>query len=565
MQHASLPRRRLALAALTTLGVGAAIAMGTAPAARAQAPTPAPTAVPVGGRIQAENACYVRLPDMPPTSLGEGRYGGLGGYNAKTGVLAYAGGADKQTDENTIVFYQMFGIKLDGEKSAWKAIPYSNAVGYAQDTDRGCREGTTVQLSDSNWASVFGRDGCDNGRFDTAKKTGGDIKELQVLGDAAAAGVKWVPNSGVAELIGDLKDQAGRLIRPFAAWDAQRSRIVFGQGTFNGELDSESQDTVYAAKKVGSQFQLTELRPSGTAPVKRFGACSAYVYDKDLGLDGIFILGGQQGAPERIPATTYKEAWWLDFKQSASNGAWVNLTGRIENWDDFGARREGACAYDAAGKRFYSWMGRTAGTYPDAARRSTGVWRMDLSGLADATAKLRWERVAKDNTAGLEGRRYIPSIWDAANKRMLVVGGMGGSDELAAFRDTWAIYPDVKGAACESLDVFAPFRQGGVSTPTSAAPTRTPGGPTAELPTAAPRPTVNDVPEICEAIKARVPAAVINEAVAAPATVAGHGMACNPNLPVGANNPLRRYLGLRNPAAPYHPIFNGVVWKCGCP
>jgi hypothetical protein len=36
-----------------------------------------------------------------PTSLGEGRYGGMGGYNAKTGVLAYAGGADKQTDENT--------------------------------------------------------------------------------------------------------------------------------------------------------------------------------------------------------------------------------------------------------------------------------------------------------------------------------------------------------------------------------------------------------------------------------------------------------------------------------
>ncbi len=550
-------------AAVAALGAGLALGRSLPPV-QAQA-TPAPTPVPVGGRIQADNACYVRLPDMPPTSLGEGRYGGLGAYNAKTGVLAYAGGADKQTDENTIVFFQMFGIKLDGEKAAWKNIPYSNGTGFTQDTDKGCREGTSVQLSDTNWASVFGKDGCDNGAFDTSKKTGGDIKELQVLSDAAATGVKWVPNSGAAELIGELEENKGKLVRLFAAWDQQRSRIVFGQGTFDDEKDQFSQDSVYAAKKVGSKFQISELRPGGTAPVKRFGSCSAYVYDKDAGVDGVFILGGQQGNPEGIPATTYKEVWWLDFKKNASNGEWVNLTGRFSNMDDFGARREGGCAYDAASKSFYSWMGRTAGTYPDASKRSTGVWRVNLSQLADSSAQLTWERLAKDNTKGLEGRRLFPSIWDAANKRIIVVAGRGGSDELSAFRDAWAIYPDVKGADCENLDIFAPYRPSAGATPTPAPATATPGGPTAEVPTAAPKPTLDNRPEICEAIKARVPAAVINDAVAAPATVAGHGMACNPNLPVGANNPLRRYLGLRNPSAPYHPIFNSVVWKCGCP
>lgn len=557
-------RSRLLGLLLGAAAVGAALpGSHPTPVAHAQA-TPAPTAVPVGGRIQADNACYVRLPDMPPTSLGEGRYGGMGGYNAKTGVLAYAGGADKQTDENTIVFYQMFGIKLDSAKAAWKSVPYSNAVGFTQDTDKGCREGTSVQLSDSNWASVFGKDGCDNGAFDTSKKTGGDIKELQVLGEAAASGVKWVPNSGAAELIGELSEQKGKLVRLFAAWDNQRSRIVFGQGTFNDEQDIESQDAVYAAKKVGSKFQISELRPAGTAPIKRYGSCAAYVYDKDAGLDGVFILGGQQGAPERIPATTYKEAWWLDFKKNA-NGEWVNLTGRFDNMDSFGARREGGCAYDAASKSFYSWMGRTSGTYPDSSRRSTGVWRVNLAQLGDSAAKLSWERLAKDNTKGIEGRRLFPSIWDAANKRIIVVAGRGGSDELSAFRDAWAIYPDVKGAECENLDIFAPYGQNAGATATSAPPTATPGGPTAEVPTAAPKPTLDSSPEICEAIKSRVPAAVINDAVAAPDKVAGHGQSCNPNLPVGANNPLRRYLGLRNPASPYHPIFNGIQWKCGCP
>jgi len=533
------------------------------PAVHAQA-TPAPTAVPVGGRIPADNACYVRLPDMPPTSLGEGRYGGLGAYNAKTGVLAYAGGADKATDENTVVFFQLYGLKLDSEKAVWKSVPYSNGVGYTQDTDRGCREGTTVQLSDSNWASVFGKDGCDNGAFDTSKKSGGDIKEIQVLGDANASGVKWVPNSGASELIGDLLDQKGKLVRMFAAWDSQRNRIVFGQGTFNDELDSESQSKIYTAKKVGSKFQLSEIRPTGTAPIKRFGSCAAYVYDKDAGLDGVFVLGGQEGAPERIPATTYKEAWWLDFKRNAANGEWVNISGRFDNMDDFGARREGGCAYDAASKSFYSWMGRTAGTYPDSAKRSTGVWRVSLASLGDSAAPLHWERLAKDNTKGIEGRRLFPSIWDPSNKRILVVGGRGGSDELGAFRDAWAIYPDVKGADCENLDIFAPYREGAAATPTAARPTSTPGGPTAEVPTVAPKPTLNNSPEVCDAIKARVPAAVINEAILSPDKVAGHDQACNPNLPVGANNPLRRYLGLRNPASPFHPIFNSVVWKCGC-
>lgn len=94
--------------------------------------------------------------------------------------------------------------------------------------------------------------------------------------------------------------------------------------------------------------------------------------------------------------------------------------------------------------------------------------------------------------------------------------------------------------------------------------TNTPTGPrpTDEV---KPTPPLNDTPEICESIKSRVPNAVINEAVAAPDKVGGYKMPCNPNLAPGPNNPLRRYLGLRNPNNVYHPIFNTLVWKCSCP
>lgn len=113
----------------------------------------------------------------------------------------------------------------------------------------------------------------------------------------------------------------------------------------------------------------------------------------------------------------------------------------------------------------------------------------------------------------------------------------------------------------------------GLTCTTSTAPaTNTPGtGPTTPPGTARPTdevvptpPLVTD-PVICEAIKSRVPNAVINEAVAAPDKVGGYKMPCNPNLAPGPNNPLRRYLGLRNPNNVYHPIFNTLVWKCSCP
>ncbi|MFN8424183.1 MAG: hypothetical protein U0470_12665 [Anaerolineae bacterium] len=45
----------------------------------------------------------------------------------------------------------------------------------------------------------------------------------------------------------------------------------------------------------------------------------------------------------------------------------------------------------------------------------------------------------------------------------------------------------------------------------------------------------------------------------------GYGDLCNNAVPFGPLNPRRAWLTLRNPAAPYHPQFNGLEFKCGCP
>ncbi len=526
------------LPALAIIFATAALAIATAtPAGRtATAQAPAPTPVAVGGVIQAENACYVRLPDLPA-----GRYAGFGAYNPDTGVLAFAGGAGKISAENTEVFYELYAIRLDGTMSAWNRVPYSRQVGYYQEERRGCREMATVQLSGVAWASVFGKDGCDNGRFDVRNKRGGDIKVLRVGSTADAHGVTWQPNSGLDRLVGDLVAQLGKLSRPFAAYDTHRQRLIIGQGTFDDKRDAMSQDAVYAATASGSVFALRQLFPDGTAPSRRYGACAAYVYDPATGVDGVLVLGGQQGGT--VGTKTYQEVWFLDFSANP-NGEWHNITARFQNMDALGYRREGACVYDATTKRFYTWMGRANSRIPGGASYSRGVWRVDLTNLGDPSAALTWERLAPDNLAGIAGRHLIPSVWDPVHKRLFVLGGRQG---LLEYQDVWAIYPDVTGAACQSLDPYAPFRDGAYPPPAR--------------PTAKPA----DEPAACPHIQHLVPAPVIASALANPAGIEGWAKPQNPGIPEGPYNPKRTWLSLRNAAIPWDSAFNPLVFKSGCP
>ena len=102
-----------------------------------------------------------------------------------------------------------------------------------------------------------------------------------------------------------------------------------------------------------------------------------------------------------------------------------------------------------------------------------------------------------------------------------------------------------------------------VTVPPTPVPTSTPTAPPTPTPTAtAPYPAPL---EVCDEIRTKAPPAAISAALADPASVSGYGRLCRPSLPPGPGNTMRGSLSIQSASKPYHPLFNSLVWKCGCP
>ncbi len=105
-------------------------------------------------------------------------------------------------------------------------------------------------------------------------------------------------------------------------------------------------------------------------------------------------------------------------------------------------------------------------------------------------------------------------------------------------------------------------------TPTpSPTPTLTPTPPPTS--TATPRPAPTAAPPaafcICDVVRQRVPAVVIQDAVANPERYFGWQYRLDPGKPPGPNNPPRECLTLQNVSLHYHPFWNKPLWRVGCP
>lgn len=459
---------------MLVLGFGLGLAW---PSGGAQAgPADGGAQVPVGGRIATGEACYLRLPDLP-----EGRYAGFGAFNPESAVLAYAGGVGRRSEAVSETQHDLFVTRLDSPTATWQSLAYSGNLGYTREADKGCREMASVDLGGGLALSVLGKDGCDHGRFDRGGK-GGDLRALAVGASADRYGVRWVPGSGAQRLVGMLAEHDGKLTRLFAVHDARRERILFGLGTFDDDLASETRDEVYAARATGSQYQLVALRPTGIGPSARYGSCAAYVDDPASGLDGVLVVGGRSGGP--VDTESFGEAWWLDLSER-TDGHWTDISDRFSNWSDFGPRYDGACAYDRATGDFMWWAGRASSRIPDGASYSAGLWRFNASSLA-GERPLTWERLAPDNLAGIPGRSLIPTLWDPLHRRILL---LGGRNRDAALSDVWALYPGIDAAGCAVLDPFGSPPPAGPLEPTAAA-TAAPS----ETPTRYPTPTLTAIP-----------------------------------------------------------------------
>jgi hypothetical protein len=70
---------------------------------------------------------------------------------------------------------------------------------------------------------------------------------------------------------------------------------------------------------------------------------------------------------------------------------------------------------------------------------------------------------------------------------------------------------------------------------------------------------------VCEFILNRVPPVAIAAAIANPQLVNGFGERSVPGLPPSPFNPPRRWLTIQSVSLPYHQLYNGLVYKAGCP
>jgi len=245
--------------------------------------------------------------------------------------------------------------------------------------------------------------------------------------------------------------------------------------------------------------------------------------------------------------------------------------------------------YDSKRKRMLAYGGTGDGNLAQ-----NRVWALDLS--RPDLAQASWTAL-NPSGAQPQGRFFHSAAYDAAKDMMVINGGvaqMPFTNRENALDDTWALRFEATGRPfwtnleASVLDrvggtmAYAPnhmkvilhggraqFRTGGSQTVNrdyhalecGAAPTPTATSPSTPVPT----PGGPLRPKVCPLIRPRVPAAVINNAVANFTNVSGWGEPANPSIPPGPNNPPRTYLSLLNPGTPWNALSNPLVFKQGCP
>ncbi len=82
-------------------------------------------------------------------------------------------------------------------------------------------------------------------------------------------------------------------------------------------------------------------------------------------------------------------------------------------------------------------------------------------------------------------------------------------------------------------------------------------------PVVVPSPT-GPAPTVCPVARRKVPVAALAAALAQPQLIGGWLQPLDPGKPAGPSNPRRTALTLVDSGKPYHPLFNGLVFRVGC-
>ncbi len=468
--------------------------------------------------------------------------------------------------------------QAQGDVCGWDNIGQSSKnlhhMGYAMDTD----------------ANVFYMYGGLDDQFE-AQST---FEEADVSNAAnLQASHKTVNNPGALKLMGS----AGAYRAKGA--DADDSAVYF----FGGMGDMEKGNT-----SGGTQRYLTKSgsweRVSVSGLDERAFAGAAYDPDHDV----IWVVGGV-GSCSLVDVYTDGDTCqarsistqYLSFDATTGDPMWNTLSGGDQSI--YGH----TLVYDSAGKRLLLFGGTT-----NISRGSNKVMALNLSD--PDPAKAQWASVSTSGTAPTV--YFHAAAYDAKHNWMIVYGGAKSDflqDRESTDTRTYALdlgatpnpaWVDLKttlGDRVGGAMGYTPLHETVIFTlgrkviefegdpaepapsiqrsthalvcvqptavpPTTVPPTDTPGTPGAPtaVDTTVP-PTQVPSPDVCDFVTNRVPSAVINAAISNPTSIQGYNELQNPGVPESPYNIRRLKLSLRNISAPWHPLYNGLIYKAGCP
>jgi hypothetical protein len=204
-----------------------------------------------------------------------------------------------------------------------------------------------------------------------------------------------------------------------------------------------------------------------------------------------------------------------------------------------------------------NWMLVYGGVTKDFLQTSESPYTLTMALDLGATPNATWKNLTPSGTPGerVAGQLvYVPKHSGFA----MILGRKKITFTGATPQPAPSTQKTIQGLTCTTVTV---------PTNTPVPPTITPGGPTVTpRPTNTPGPTAGPaIGKECPGLAALVPPAVIANALANPDKVQGWDQLCNPGLPPSPWNVKRSHLSLQDIGKPYNPLFNSVVYKCGCP
>ncbi len=225
-----------------------------------------------------------------------------------------------------------------------------------------------------------------------------------------------IPNGAVGS-------PAGRALHS-AVYDKGSNRmIVFGGVVGNGNVIFNDVWVLSHANGQGGTAVWTQLSPSGSLPPVRYSHTAVY----DAKNNRMVIFGGYNG--------NYLSDVWVLSNANGLGGTpvWTQLA-------PSGAPPDGlvydSATYDQTNNIMMVFGGETSG----ATAYTNGVWALShANGLGGSP---QWTNIVADGAVGAPAQRAVQSaVYDQANNRMMIFGGVGFSNLLLheGFNDTWVL------------------------------------------------------------------------------------------------------------------------------